>query len=231
MSKRRFDLAPVCVLAFVIRLAWVWFGAWVAGDSAWYLSVARNIAFHHVFSAGAEGGALAPTAFRPPLYSAVIALLWFGDSAPIQAVLLLQVVLGTATVALVYLLARDQFGRGVALLAGTGMALAPMTGYFTAVILTETLFTFLLTLGVFWLGTEPLRCHRSAFRLGNAYSGDSIAFRCSAAAAHPDRTMAFIPARLFNDHPAGPGRRLHLDGSQRSRLSPVYSGSGGRLWH
>lgn len=152
VSKRRFDLAPVCVLAFVIRLAWVWFGAWVAGDSAWYLSVARNIAFHHVFSAGAEGGALAPTAFRPPLYSAVIALLWFGDSAPIQAVLLLQVVLGTATVALVYLLARDQFGRGVALLAGTGMALAPMTGYFTAVVLTETLFTFLLTLGVFSWG-------------------------------------------------------------------------------
>ena len=36
------------------------------------------------------------------------------------------------------------------MLAGIGMALAPMTGRFTAVILTETLFTFLLTLGIFW---------------------------------------------------------------------------------
>jgi 4-amino-4-deoxy-L-arabinose transferase-like glycosyltransferase len=81
-------------------------------------------------------------------------VLWFGDSEPIFAVLLLQALLGTATVALVYLIARDQFGRGVAVLAGVGMALAPMTGRFTAVILTETLFTFLLTLSVFLWGRK-----------------------------------------------------------------------------
>lgn len=150
----RFDLMVVSVLALVIRLAWVWFGAWVAGDTAWYLSAARNIAFHHVYSAAAEGGALAPTAFRPPLYSGLIALLWIGQAAPIQAVLILQVVLGTATVALVFLTARDEFGRGVALLAAIGMAVAPMTGYFTAVVLTETLFTFLLTLGIFCWGRQ-----------------------------------------------------------------------------
>src|ERR1700730_13465023 len=105
-ANTRLDLATVTALALAVRVAWVWFGAWVAGDSAWYISVARNLVFNHVFSARAD---LAPTAFRPPLYSAVIALLWFGDSSPFYAVLLLQVVLGTATVALVYLIARDQF--------------------------------------------------------------------------------------------------------------------------
>lgn len=153
-SNARPDLAAVTGLALAVRLAWIWFGGWVAGDSAWYLNVARNLVFSHVFGAGTEGANLAPTAFRPPLYSAVIALLWFGDSAPINAVLLLQAVLGTATVTLVYLIARDQFPRGVALLAATGMAVAPMTGRFTAVILNETLFTFLLTLGVFWWGRK-----------------------------------------------------------------------------
>ena len=152
VPKGRFALAAVSLLALVVRLAWVWLGAWVAGDSGWYLNVARNITFHHVFSAGAGTGALAPTAFRPPLYPAVIAALWFGDSAPIQAMLLLQVILGSATVAVTYLIARDRFGRGIALLAAAGMALAPMTGYFTAVILSETLFTFLLTVGVFCWG-------------------------------------------------------------------------------
>ncbi|HXM35219.1 MAG TPA: glycosyltransferase family 39 protein [Pyrinomonadaceae bacterium] len=150
-ENARLELAAVTALAISVRLTWVWFGAWVAGDSAWYISVARNLVFNHVFSARAD---LAPTAFRPPLYSAVIALLWFGDSSPFYAVLLLQVVLGTATVALVFLIARDQFGRGVALLAAAGMALAPMTGHFTAAILSETLFTFLLTLGIFWWGRK-----------------------------------------------------------------------------
>src|SRR6267142_1134466 len=117
LAYSRLDLAAVTGLAFAVRLAWIWFGGWVAGDSAWYLNVARNLAFNHVFGGGNEGANLAPTAFRPPLYSAVIALLWFGDSAPIHTVLLLQAVLGAATVTLVYLIARDQFARGIALLA------------------------------------------------------------------------------------------------------------------
>jgi 4-amino-4-deoxy-L-arabinose transferase-like glycosyltransferase len=148
------DLAAATGLALAVRLAWISFGGWVAGDSGWYINVARNLAFDHVFSAGTDGSNLAPTAFRPPLYSALMALLWFGDSAPIRAVLLLQAVLGAATVALGYLIARDQFGRRVAMLAGMGLALAPMTGHFTAVILSETLFTFLLTLGFFCWGRK-----------------------------------------------------------------------------
>jgi 4-amino-4-deoxy-L-arabinose transferase-like glycosyltransferase len=153
-AKWRFDLTAVSVLALVIRLAWIWFGGWVAGDSAWYLNVARNLAFSHVFGAGNDGVNLAPTAFRPPLYPALIALLWFGESAPIHVVVLLQAFLGAATVMLVYLMARDQFSRGVSLLAATGMAVAPMTGHFTAAILNETLFTFLLTLGAFCWGRK-----------------------------------------------------------------------------
>ena len=152
-APARFELVAITSLAFAVRLAWIWFGAWHSGDSRWYVSVARNLAFHHSFSSGNSPN-LSPTAFRPPLYSMLIAALWLRDSPPIFAVLLLQTVLGAATVVLVYLIARDQFGRGVGLLASVGMALAPMTGHFTAVILSETLFTFLLTLGVFLWGRK-----------------------------------------------------------------------------
>lgn len=151
-ARARVDLSSLAGLALGIRLLWIWFGGWVAGDSAWYLNVARNLIFSHVFGAGTEGVNLAPTAFRPPLYSTVIAALWFGESAPIHSVLILQAILGTLTVALVYLIARPHFSRSVSLLAAAGMAVAPLTGHFTAVILNETLFTFLLTLGVFCWG-------------------------------------------------------------------------------
>lgn len=140
----------VTLLALGVRLVWLRFGSWESGDSQWYLAAARNLVERHFFSA--DG--LTPTAFRPPLYPAVIASLWFGHSAPLVLVLLLQAILGALTVALVYVIARRDFYRPVALLAGIGMALAPMTGRFTAVVLTETLFTFLLTLGVYFWDRE-----------------------------------------------------------------------------
>src|SRR5215472_1675191 len=154
-SRAQLDLIVVSGLALAVRLTWVSFGAWVSGDSAWYLNVARTIAFYHVFGATANGSNPTPTAFRPPLYPALIAVLSIGSSSePILVVLLAQAVLGAATVALVYFIARDQFDRRVAMMASIGMALAPMTGRFTAVILSESLFTFLLTLGVFLWGRK-----------------------------------------------------------------------------
>ncbi|HYE66487.1 MAG TPA: glycosyltransferase family 39 protein, partial [Pyrinomonadaceae bacterium] len=148
------DLLILTVIAFAVRLAWLRWGAWNAVDALDYLAIARNIAFHHVFSLETGAGPLLPTAHRPPLYPALIAALWWGDAAPVGAVLWLQAGLGAATVALVYLIARDPFNRIVALIACAGMILAPMTCLFSAAVLTETLFTFLLTLGIFLWGRE-----------------------------------------------------------------------------
>jgi 4-amino-4-deoxy-L-arabinose transferase-like glycosyltransferase len=149
------DIAGLTLLALAARLWWIWSSAWTAGDTGQYLTIARNLAFHHAFSLGdSASGQLLPTAHRPPLYPALIALFWWTDSPPVLAVMLLQSLLGAATVVLVYLIARDSFNRTVAIIAGLAMALAPMTCYFTAVVLTETLFTFLLTLAIFLWGRE-----------------------------------------------------------------------------
>jgi 4-amino-4-deoxy-L-arabinose transferase-like glycosyltransferase len=149
------DIAALTTVALLTRLWWVWSSTWTAGDTSDYLTIGRNLALHHIFSlSNGADGQLSPTAHRPPLYPMLIALLWWTDSPPISAILLLQSVLGAATVALVYLIAIDRFNRAVALIAGLGMAFATMTGYFTAVVLTETLFTFMLTLAVFLWGRE-----------------------------------------------------------------------------
>ena len=149
------EIAGLTIIALLARLWWIWSSAWTATDTTPYLKIARNLAFHHVFGLSDDpSGQLLPTARRPPLYPALIALLWWGDSPPVLAVMLLQSLLGAATVALCYLIARDRFNRVVAVIAGLAMALAPMTGYFTAVVLTETLFTFLLTLAIFLWGRE-----------------------------------------------------------------------------
>jgi len=156
------DLIGVSLVALLVRLAWAIFGYWESNDSQWYLATARNLIRNRLFSA--DG--IRPTAYRPPLYSSLIAALWFGDSEPVWQVLLVHVLLGTLTVALVYLIARKHASRSTALIASVGLALAPMTGRFTAVILTETLFTLLVTLGVFWWSRQQYVLSGVAFGLG-----------------------------------------------------------------
>lgn len=180
----RIDVIAVGLLALLVRLGWVVFGAWKSGDSQWYIATARNLVFNHLFSA--DG--VHPTAYRPPLYSGLIAALWLGSAAPVFAVLVVQSALGTLTVMLCYLVARrhggwrihgpdlrpsdpksealSQSSRAVALVASVGLALAPMTGRFTAVILTETLFTFLVTLGIFFWSRKQYALTGLAFGLG-----------------------------------------------------------------
>ena len=109
-------LFAIFILAFVVRLSYAWVGQWWAGDSPHYLALARNIAFHHSFSLTTG----IPTASRPPLYPFLIAALWWTESAPITAVVFLQVICGAATAVLVYLIAKDRFSLQIALLAALG---------------------------------------------------------------------------------------------------------------
>jgi 4-amino-4-deoxy-L-arabinose transferase-like glycosyltransferase len=159
------DLLVLTLAAVAVRLAWLSRGIRITSDGLVYLTAARNLAFHHIFSHSQGATDIVPTVSHPPLYPSLIALLWRSDAAPLIALTLLQVLLGAATVALVYLIARDRFSRTVALVAGAGMLFAPMSGYYTSLVLTETLFTFLLTLGLFLWGRERAVSSGIAFGL------------------------------------------------------------------
>jgi len=87
---------------------------------------------------------------RPPLYAFVIALLMRVTSHPHAALVALQILVGSVTVALAAGLARRTFGPSAALIAGAALALAPMTARFTALGLSETLFTFFIVLSMWW---------------------------------------------------------------------------------
>jgi hypothetical protein len=155
--------------ALVVRLLWAWYGLAVIGDAfnvpgqgaelgdaKDYITVARNLVQHQAFSL-ALSEPYAPTAVRPPLYSFLIAALWWGDNPPIRTLLLLQAFLGALTVLLTYLLARQVFGQRVAILTGSLMILAPMSGYYTGRAMTEVPYTFLIVLGAYiWIAGRPI---------------------------------------------------------------------------
>jgi 4-amino-4-deoxy-L-arabinose transferase-like glycosyltransferase len=132
-------------------------------DQSEYLALAQNIRLHGTLSFGAlhrwgedgvlnGAGPITPTAARGPTYPAMIASLWWGESPPVLAVYLVQALLGAAVAWLVYSMALSAFGPRVAIIAGVGMALAPTSSYFVLSIMTETLFTFLLTCSLWFWG-------------------------------------------------------------------------------
>lgn len=137
------------IASFVLRTSYIlWKGSWLAGDSHDYLNIAKNIAFFFSFSFGKDGSALTATAFRPPIYPLLISP-FYRTGYPIESILLIQIILGSATVSLAYLLAKRHFGVRIATVGALALMIEPFTIHYTSGVMTETLFTFLVVLGVY----------------------------------------------------------------------------------
>ena len=115
-------------------------------DSPGYLALAQNLAEGNGFQQ--EG---TPQYHWPPGYPGFLALLFvIGITSPGQlaGALFVQVLLASLVVGMVSLLAQRLGGTPAALLAGTLMALEPSSIAHASMILSETLFTFLLLLAI-----------------------------------------------------------------------------------
>jgi hypothetical protein len=117
--------------------------------------------------------AVRPTAYRPPLYPMLLAALVHDGEIKPLAVAVVHALLGAASAALTMLLARRAGLGAWALLAGTLVALDPILLRQSALVMTETLATFLAVLGLgalVWFGARPslLRAAPAGVLLGVA---------------------------------------------------------------
>ena len=110
-------------------------------DEQQYSQIARSL----VAGDGFSWGPGRPTSIRPPLYPWLLAAAWGAlGSESLQAVRLLQILLALATTGLVYLLGSRVYGPRVGAIAAALFWLYPSLLFFNFLILTETLFTFLM---------------------------------------------------------------------------------------
>jgi hypothetical protein len=130
-----------------------------AGDSELYIQFARNWADHHVYGFWLDGHAV-PTDLRTPGYPAFLAgvALLFGRS--LRAILLSQAVLDVLTCFLTAALAGALAPAGARrrgwIIALWLAATCPFLANYSAVVLTETLVTFLATAAL-WCFVSGLR--------------------------------------------------------------------------
>jgi 4-amino-4-deoxy-L-arabinose transferase-like glycosyltransferase len=112
-------------------------------DEQHYYILARNLLHGHGF-AWAPGEL---TSLRPPLYPLFISLIWMASGTEsLQLVRAVQIFLTLINVVLVCRLGHLLWGRPIALLAAAGFCFYPSLIAFDFLLLTETLFTLLLTL-------------------------------------------------------------------------------------
>src|SRR5262245_51685836 len=109
-------------------------------DEQQYEQIAQNLVAGHGFAWGPGQ----PTSIRPPLYPALLAGVWAVSPGNLQAVRVVQIALALATAALVYLLGSRVYSPTVGAWASVICWLYPSFIFFNVLILTETLFTFLL---------------------------------------------------------------------------------------
>jgi 4-amino-4-deoxy-L-arabinose transferase-like glycosyltransferase len=109
-------------------------------DEQHYSLIAQNIAAGHGFAwSPAE-----PTSIRPPLYPGLLAAVWTLTPNNLQAIRVLQILLTLGTAVLVYILGSRVYNPMVGAWAAAATWLYPSLIFANFLILTETLFTFLL---------------------------------------------------------------------------------------
>lgn len=121
---------------------------YVDPDAYDYEIAARNLLAGHGFS-GDEEPPFTPDVFRTPTYPLLIASIYAVTGYSDAAVILVQIILGSLVAGMLYLLLRSlDFSRIAGGAAALLFAADPLTILNTNLLMSETLFTFLLVSGV-----------------------------------------------------------------------------------
>jgi len=143
-DRSRLALGVALALGLIVRAVLLWNTTALQPrvvDEQHFTQLARNLVAGNGFS-WSEGQ---PTSIRPPLYPAMVASVWsIAGVDGFQIIRLLQMALALLTAALVYQIGARVYNSKVGRYAAAVFWLYPSLLFFNFLILTETLFTFLL---------------------------------------------------------------------------------------
>jgi 4-amino-4-deoxy-L-arabinose transferase-like glycosyltransferase len=151
-TKMRVEVTCAVLVAFAVRFYFIWkFPFYDAGDTPLYQELAHNWLAHGIYGIDILGR-ITPVDMRVPGYAAFLAAIYsvFGESA--RAVMIAQAAVDVLTcfvaAGIAAVLAPKARRRRVAFAALWLAAICPFTANYTAVVLTETLTTFLMALAL-----------------------------------------------------------------------------------
>ncbi len=141
----------------LILLGYFWEKELMIVDETHYQAIAENIMDNKEFAL--EKGV--PTSMRPPLYPFLLSTIYYlTGGIHFNAVRIVQIILSLAIIYVVYVLGKKIFNENVGLVAALIFAVYPSFLFFTNLLLTEVVFTFLFVLFV-WFFISFLEQRRS----------------------------------------------------------------------
>ncbi len=148
--NNRNKILIVLLIGLILRLillAYFWDKPLTIVDETHYQQLAENIYKHKEF-AMTKGS---PTSMRPPLYPIFLRTIYFlVDGIHLNAVRIVQIILSLATIFMVFMLGKKIFNEKIGLLAALVFAVYPSFIFFTHLLLTEVLFTFLFSFFIWY---------------------------------------------------------------------------------
>jgi hypothetical protein len=152
LTKMRLHMILAALAGFALRAFFILkYPVTDSGDAPFYIELARNWLRNRVYGFPIHG-VLTPVDMRTPGYPAFVASVFAFAGASPRAVMFTQAVLDLATCFVVALiavrLAPDRFRRRVFIAALWLAALCPLTANYTAVLITETVVTFLTAVAI-----------------------------------------------------------------------------------
>jgi len=140
----------IFLLAFFIRSLFL-LNPFETADSDEYKLYATNLLRYHTFSSS-KNPPILPSTFRTPIYPMFVTSIYFLFGTKDIFVYLFQVIIGSLTCIVLYFLTLDLFhNRKIATLTGLLCAMHPFLYFLTSSLMTETLFTFLLSVTILML--------------------------------------------------------------------------------
>ncbi|MFC1853622.1 ArnT family glycosyltransferase [candidate division CSSED10-310 bacterium] len=106
---------------------------------------------HNLVETGSFSGKTGITARRPPLYPYFISWWYYFFGPRTNVIRIIQAIMNSGLVLLIFLVAKILYGRAVAVLAGILAAFYPVFIFLPSRFLTENLFTLILLLGLWYL--------------------------------------------------------------------------------
>ena len=146
-------LLLILILASGLRIALVYLQTdQLEQDRDAYLAIAGNLASGHGYSTSnsTKENEFLPTAFRPPLYPALLSVIYFFNSAPL-GIGIVQIILGVLTVWLTWQTGNRLQMQWAALVAAAVVATDPILLQYTTYSMTEVLAAFLTSLLLYLL--------------------------------------------------------------------------------
>jgi len=149
MAKDRKYLIFIFILALILRITYVLFFPQleVHSDALQYDTIGWNLVSGNGFSLGPG----VPTPERPPVYPFFISFIYLLFGHSYLAVRLVQAAIGALTCLVIYWIGKEIFDERVGRVTSLVVALYPVLIGYTGLLLTETLFTFLLSIAILFL--------------------------------------------------------------------------------